>query len=195
MKKESIQNRLAYRNLFNNWLDSKDQGMPSGYAPIRSDQATFLKPNNATEFLNAFDPIDLYNHPDKTPNETPYSEPAFNTDSSRVLGSRKPNTTVFISGESNRQPYHSFQDDIPNGIQQSIAQRIPQGIYSHEYAHSKEPRMNPESMRYIPTVNPNHGYVGMDNLNSGTYSAELPAMEAENRYWRGPIINRKRKSK
>lgn len=189
---QDIKNRLLYRNLWDQWLDSHDTGMPSGFDKIKRSPTSikphFLRAEDASAYMNAEDPYDLYLRPDQSANDSiGYSTNAFYSGSKF---SNQPDSITFITGESNKLPFNSVQNSIPMDMPKRLQGRMLQGIYEHEVQHSKDPRLKKDSINYIPDVNPNHGIVNMDGLTTRLMSRENPAIDAEVRYWHGPMATR-----
>lgn len=183
MPLENVLQQLAYKNLFNQWLESQQQNTPQGFNPAQSEQGApqnyFLKPEDMMASLNAISPYDLYMKPDVSPKMLDYPTSAFNINN-RIGNMGIPQAILMASQspQSQLSSLMSMQDSASmnyGDIPQQYRSNVPQGIYQHEVAHYKDPRLNPMANNY--------GYLMRAGLPGNIASREIPAMRAEDSFW------------
>ena len=169
--------KLNYKNLWNIFLKNKEQPAPDWSFPIQESGAHpyWMKPSDMQSVRNSFDSYDLFMRPDSTPHGFDYSTNAMNYRNQTSDPLR--NVIMMSAGESSRLPINSF-DPSPNPFGQEMDPPGPQGVYQHELAHYNEPRLNADKGLK------NRGFVSDRGLSPGTRSAEAPAQDAEDLFWK-----------
>lgn len=176
-------NQIAYKQLFQRWLESNQQNPPQGYSQVQNQPGApnnyFLKPEDMMRMLNATSPYDLYNKPSTYPQNLDYPTSAFNINNSVgrigipqaiLMASQNPQHQVSQLMSSANSAQMNYGDIPPQ-----LRRYVPQGIYSHEVEHFQDPRLNPMANNY--------GYMTRRGLQGNIASREVPAMNAEDRFW------------
>ena len=164
------------------WIEDRKQNPPAGLEGIKTHEdsppATFLKPEDIMAALNAFDAYDLIRKPDSSPRSLDYATSALNIDNRDGVGIPKNILMASQPPQGQLSPMMSVKDSADmnySDIPEEYRKFVPQGIYEHEYAHYKDPRLNPMAKNY--------GYLLRQALQGNIASREIPAMRAEDRYW------------
>ena len=171
------------------WLEEKSQPAPRGFAKVKNDPESpgnsFLTPEDMMAILNAVSPYDLYQNPDSSPKMLDYPTSAFNINNR--IGKMGISQAIVQASRASKRPLSNVLSTADSALMNYTEEDRPyaaQGIYEHEKAHFKDPRLNPMAN--------NRGWLMYAGLPGNIAAREVPAMRSEDRFFENLRRNRKR---